>query len=71
MEETAKDVGDIAMAVVMNHKLDFDFEGRFESIIKKLAAAGQIGIAKELCNQDGVKDIPAIIDLYAQLRERH
>jgi hypothetical protein len=68
IEGNPKEIGEVVREVVRNQKLEFDFRQQLERIIRKLADRGQVVIAKQICNSDGVKDIPAIVELYLQLK---
>ena len=65
-----REVGEITLAVAKSDKPYFDFEKRYESIIQKLLAAEYYDLARQICNQPGLMDIPRISELYASFRDQ-
>jgi hypothetical protein len=63
-DESPQAVGEIVRTVVSAEKQYMDFENRFESVIKKLIAAGFKRLAGEICYQ--LSDIPEIDAIYRE-----
>lgn len=68
-EVSPRQVGEITLAVVRNERPYFDFENRYESIIRKLMETTYHQLAAELCNQPGLMDLPQITAIYNEYRK--
>lgn len=64
-----RQVGEITLVVVRNDKPYFDFENRYESIIKKLFKTPYYKLAANLCNQPGLIELPQINAIYNEYRK--
>jgi hypothetical protein len=59
-----REVGELTLAVVKGDRPYFDFENRYESIVKKLLTGAHHRLGAELCNQPGLMDLAPIMSLY-------
>ena len=69
VQDNPADVGEITLAILKHNRPDFDFENRYQSIVRKLASRGLIAMAKDICNQQGLRELPEIEKLHRELRE--
>lgn len=64
-----RQVGEITLEVVRNDKPYYDFENRYESIIKKLLKTPYHKLAAEICNQPGLIELASITEIYNEYRK--
>jgi hypothetical protein len=63
-----REVGEITLAVVKAEKPSYDFEDRYQSIVRKLLATEYRGLAFDICNQPGIMDLAPIAAIYKEYR---
>lgn len=66
-----KEVGEITVEVVKADRPYYDFEDRYQSIIRKLLATEHYRLGLEICNQPGLMDLAPIAAMYAEFRRRN
>lgn len=60
-------VGEITLEILEHHNPGYDFENRFEDIAKQLLEHGEVDIVRQICNNEGLLNLPAFRTLYSQL----
>ena len=69
-DSSPKEVGEITLEVVRAEKPFYDFEDRYQSIIRKLLTTEHYRLALQICNQQGLMELAPIAAIYAEYRNR-
>src|SRR5262249_38749849 len=65
-----KEVGEITLTVVKSDRPDYDFEGRFQSIIKKILATDYYDLSLQICKQPSLMEMSPISAHYNEFSKK-